>query len=239
MNNKLTLGALAAIASISLSSCQQPSTPAAEAAAETSAVTNECLLQIVEDLPTTQAFLKDPIPEADIQRIVNAGVNAPSAMNKQPWHFTVVSNAELIQQMAQDQQAAMKKMQAPPKDAPKAGEGDKPKLPTGKGPKSAMGDSPVVIVISCAEGAEFDAGLACESMNNMANLLGYGTKIASSATIYLNGENKADYYAKFQVPEGHHIATVILLGKVNTELYDAKTAATPRNPKEQVVSFVK
>ena len=239
MNNKLTLGALAAIASISLSSCQQPSTPAAEAAAETSAVTNECLLQIVEDLPTTQAFLKDPIPEADIQRIVNAGVNAPSAMNKQPWHFTVVSNAELIQQMAQEQQAAMKKMQAPPKDAPKAGEGDKPKLPTGKGPKSAMGDSPVVIVISCAEGAEFDAGLACESMNNMANLLGYGTKIASSATIYLNGENKADYYAKFQGPEGHHIATVILLGKVNTELYDAKTAATPRNPKEQVVSFVK
>ena len=239
MNNKLTFGALAAIASISLNSCQQPAAPAASAEAATPTTTNEQLLQIVEDLPTTQAFLKDPVPEADIQRIVNAGINAPSAMNRQPWHFTVVSNAELIQQMAQEQQAAMKKMQMPPKDAPKAGEGDTPKPPTSKGPKSAMGDSPVVIVISCKEGSELDAGLACESMNNMANLLGYGTKIASSATIYLNGENKADYYAKLQIPEGQRIVTVILLGKVNTELYDATTSATPRNPKEQVVSFVK
>lgn len=239
MNNKLTFGALAAIASISLNSCQQPAAPAASAEAATPTATNEQLLQIVEDLPTTQAFLKDPVPEADIQRIVNAGINAPSAMNRQPWHFTVVSNAEVIQQMAQEQRAAMKKMQMPPKDAPKAGEGDKPKPPTSKGPKSAMGDSPVVIVISCKEGSELDAGLACESMNNMANLLGYGTKIASSATIYLNGENKADYYAKLQIPEGQRIVTVILLGKVNTELYDATTSATPRNPKEQVVSFVK
>lgn len=136
MNKKLSFGALAAIASLSLYSCQQPAAPAATAEAATPTVTNESLLQIVEDLPTTQAFLKDPIPDADIQRIVNAGINAPSAMNKQPWHFTVVSNAELIQQMAQDQQAAMKKMQMPPK----AGEGDKPKPPTSKGPKSAMGE---------------------------------------------------------------------------------------------------
>ena len=93
MNKKLTFGALAAIASLSLYSCQQPAAPAATAEAATPTVTNESLLQIVEDLPTTQAFLKDPIPDADIQRIVNAGINAPSAMNKQPWHFTVVSNA--------------------------------------------------------------------------------------------------------------------------------------------------
>ena len=223
------------MASISFSACQQPAAPAVSEEAATPAATGENLLQIVENLPTTQSFLKDPIPEADLQRIVNAGVNAPSAMNRQPWHFTVVSNAELIQQMAQDQQAAMKKMQMPPK----AGEGDKPKPPTSKGPKSAMGDSPVVIVISCAEGSELDAGLACESMNDMANLLGYGTKIASSPSIYLNGENKAAYYEKLQIPEGQRVVTVLLLGKINTELYDAKTAATPRNPKEQVVSFVK
>ncbi|MGM9797936.1 MAG: nitroreductase family protein [Parabacteroides sp.] len=239
MNYKSMFGALAAMASISLYSCQQPSSSVTSAEVAVEAVSDGGLLQIVEDLPTTQAFLKDPVPEADIQRIVNAGINAPSAMNRQPWHFTVVSNAETIQQMGEAAKVAMKNIQMPPKNAPKAGGEEKPKPPTSKGPRSAVGDSPVIIVISCNEGSEFDAGLACESMNDMANLLGYGTKIASSATIFLNGENKADYYEKFQIPEGQRIVTVLLVGKINTEGYDAVTSATPRKPQEQVVSFVK
>lgn len=239
MNYRSMFGVLVAMASFSLYSCQQPASSVAPTEAVAEVASNESLLQIVENLPTTQAFLKDPIPEADIQRIVNAGVNAPSAMNRQPWHFTVVSNAETVQQMGEAAKAAMKNMQMPPKDAPKADDADKPKPPTSKGPRSAVGDSPVIIVISCNEGSEFDAGLACESMNDMANLLGYGTKIASSATIFLNGENKADYYEKFQIPEGQRIVTVLLVGKINTEGYDAVTSATPRKPQEQVVSFVK
>ncbi len=239
MNYKSMFGALVAMASISLYSCQQPSSSVTSAEVAVEAVSDGGLLQIVEDLPTTQAFLKDPVPEADIQRIVNAGINAPSAMNRQPWHFTVISNAETIQQMGEAAKVAMKNIQMPPKNAPKAGDEEKPKPPTSKGPRSAVGDSPVIIVISCNEGSEFDAGLACESMNDMANLLGYGTKIASSATIFLNGENKADYYEKFQIPEGQRIVTVLLVGKINTEGYDAVTSATPRKPQEQVVSFVK
>lgn len=239
MNYKSIFGALVAMASISFSACQQPAAPAVSDEAATPAATGENLLQIVENLPTTQSFLKDPIPEADLQRIVNAGVNAPSAMNRQPWHFTVVSNPETIQQMGEAAKEAMKQMQMPPKDAPKGDNADKPKPPTSKGPRSAVGDSPVIIVISCLEGSELDAGLACESMNDMANLLGYGTKIASSATIFLNGENKADYYAKFQIPEGQRVVTVLLVGKINTEGYDAVTSATPRKPQEQVVTFVK
>lgn len=238
MNRKLTSGALAAIATISFFACQQPSAPA-PAETVTPAASNESLLRIVENLPTTQAFLKDPIPEIDLQRIVNAGVNAPSAMNRQPWHFSVVSDARLIQQMGEDAKAAMKNMQAPKKEAPKAGADEKPKIPTASGPRSAVGDSPVIIVISAKEGSEFDAGLATESMNDMANLLGYGTKIASSATIFLNGEKKADYYAKLQIPEDQRIVTVLLVGKMNTEVFDAVTQATPRKSQQEVVSFVK
>jgi len=117
--------------------------------------------------------------------------------------------------------------------------GDLPKMPSGNRPKSGLGDSPVVIVISCNPGSEFDAGLACECMNNMANLLGYGTKIVSSVTLLFNGENKAQYYQKFQVPEGQNIVAAILLGKVDEKAYDAVSSATPRNSFENVVSFVK
>ena len=73
MNKKLTFGALAAIASLSLYSCQQPAAPAATAEAATPTVTNESLLQIVEDLPTTQAFLKDPIRRLSLHGQVRTG----------------------------------------------------------------------------------------------------------------------------------------------------------------------
>jgi nitroreductase len=35
------------------------------------------------------------IPKADLEKIVAAGIRAPSASNKQPWHFTVVSTPAL------------------------------------------------------------------------------------------------------------------------------------------------
>lgn len=203
--------------------------------------TNDSVLKVLEDVPTVQAFLKDPVPEADLKRIVNAGVNAPSGMNRQPWHFTVISSPEEIAAIGDAQKESMKNMKfppAPPKGMNPGEAGPRPPMPGGKGPKSGLGDSPVVIVISCKPGSEFDAGLACESMNDMANALGYGTKIISSCTILFNGDNKASFYEKFQIPEGQTIVAAILLGKTDSSAYDAVSSATPRNPFEDVVSFL-
>ena len=40
-------------------------------------------------------FATGAIPRADLELIVRAGVRAPSAANRQPWHFTVVQNLDL------------------------------------------------------------------------------------------------------------------------------------------------
>lgn len=42
---------------------------------------------LVSDTPTVQYFTDEAVKDTDIQKILEAGVNAPSAMNKQPWHF--------------------------------------------------------------------------------------------------------------------------------------------------------
>ena len=260
MKNSFSYVALAIIFSVAFCACQSGTASAPEAC---EGACPNTLLKIAEDIPTIQSFLMDPVPEADIERIVNAGVNAPSGMNMQPWHFTVVSNPETIKQLAEAQKESMKNMKFPPmpKDMPKMGDGPKPgegpkpgdapnmgegpkpgegpKFPGGRGPKSGLGDSPLLIIVSSTERGEFDAGLACESMNTMANLLGYGTKIASSVKILFDGENKENYYAQFQIPEGQHIVTAILVGKVNTENYDAVTTATPRKPQTEVVTYLK
>ena len=48
---------------------------------------------------------------------------------------------------------------------------------------------------------ELDAGLACQNMSVAAQLLGYGTKIISSPTLAVNGENQAVYQEQLGIPE--------------------------------------
>ena len=41
-----------------------------------------------------------PVEQENLERILRAGMQAPSAMNRQPWEFLVVKNPEMIQKIA-------------------------------------------------------------------------------------------------------------------------------------------
>lgn len=45
---------------------------------------------------STRAYKQDQIKEEELQSILECGKYAPSAINEQPWHFTVVQNKELL-----------------------------------------------------------------------------------------------------------------------------------------------
>jgi nitroreductase len=44
-------------------------------------------------------YLATPVTQAELDQIIQAAVNAPSARNRQAWHFTVVQNADLAKQI--------------------------------------------------------------------------------------------------------------------------------------------
>jgi nitroreductase len=44
-------------------------------------------------------FIAGTVSKTDLDRILLAGVRAPSASNRQPWHFTVVQNSDLAGQI--------------------------------------------------------------------------------------------------------------------------------------------
>ena len=54
----------------------------------------------------TRELRPDPVPDALIERILEAGTHAPSAMNGQPWHFVVVQDAAIRQHIADGARAA-------------------------------------------------------------------------------------------------------------------------------------
>ena len=223
--------------------------------------------KVLTEVKTTQFFTDEKVADEDIEKILSAGVNAPSAMNTQPWHFTAVTDEETQKKLA-DAMSSMKppamkdgelgmppampegmegkqppaelpEGKEPPADAPK----DMPKPPEGgagfsKMPnKAGIGDAPLTIVISCNEGSELDAGLAVQNMSAEAQLLGYGTKIMTAPTMALNND---EYKAMLSIPEGQKIAAVLIVGKPATEEEnpDAVSSATTRNAFDEVVTII-
>ena len=220
--------------------------------------------EMILDIPTVQAFTDEAVSEEDINAVVMAGVNAPSAMNGQPWHFSVVTDSATLEEMAGGMSFGAPGGDMPFGDTPfgdipagfdapggmqqpgNAPAGIPGNMPEGSGApgegfatsgaKAGIGDAPLVIVVSCKEGSDLDAGLATQNMSAEAQLLGYGTKIISSPKMTLNSDS---WKATLGVPEDMAVVCVLLVGKVSTEDYDVLSGATARNPADDVVTYVK
>src|SRR5215467_16197401 len=53
--------------------------------------TSEKLLsQVIRERRATRHFESPPVPEEDLRRILEAGLEAPSGYNLQPWRFIIV-----------------------------------------------------------------------------------------------------------------------------------------------------
>ena len=188
---------------------------------------NTNAIKLVSDIATTQYFTDEKVKDDDVETILMAGINAPSAMNGQPWHFSVITDAALLQQISEDMSSGMR-------------EGGNQAV-AGSTSKAGIADAPLVIVISCSDGSKLDAGLACQNMSVAAQLLGYGTKIISSPTLAVNEENQAVYREQLGIPEDQTAAAFLLIGMEDTSAdgrFDAYAGPTARNPLDEMVTYV-
>ncbi len=227
--NKLIIfiaaAALFSFAEAQVSDMAVPSNAKPPSPAQRSEKTRQQLIDSVCDIATVQSFTDEAVPQNDVNAILTAGINAQSAMNRQPWHFSVVSNKAILKRIADDMAAAMPVGRKPP---------------AGVLPRAQVADAPLVVFVSVDKGSEYDAGLASQAICVAAVMLGYGTKIVSSPTAVLNGVKRDEYKKLLSVPEGKYFAAVILIGKENRtgKNTDGYTGATPRNAFNTVVSFI-
>ena len=59
------------------------------------------LIDAIQNRRSIRQFKSDPIPDATVGRILDCGRVAPSAGNVEPWHFYVVKNNQIKEQLAQ------------------------------------------------------------------------------------------------------------------------------------------
>ncbi len=196
---------------------------AAESESAATTQRNEEFAEFLTEVKTNQYFTDDPVPDEDIEMILQAGINAMSGMNQQNWHFSAVTSKEVQQEIADDMGLDSSDPYA----------------------KAMIADAPLAIIVSYGEGpgTEYDAGLATQNMNAEALALGYATKIISSPTNVINAEEKQEYYQELLgIPEDKIAVGVLLVGNPeDTSTFedpDAITGATTRNDYSEMTTIV-
>ena len=64
-------------------------------------------LEAINTRRSIREFLPDPVPDGDIDRILDAASHAPSSGNRQPWRFLVVTDRESLERLLDQAIAAI------------------------------------------------------------------------------------------------------------------------------------
>ncbi len=72
-----------------------------------------CALDAIRDRCSIRTYLEKAIPEDVILTLLKAAMAAPSSRNKQPWHFYVVRDSEILKKMGEQLPYARMTAQAP------------------------------------------------------------------------------------------------------------------------------
>lgn len=56
-------------------------------------------VEVILNHYAARKFEAGSIPQADLERVIQAGIRAPSANNRQPWYFTVVQDQNLAKRI--------------------------------------------------------------------------------------------------------------------------------------------
>ena len=181
-------------------------------------------LQLISSRRTHRAYKQTPLTQEQLDALLKAAVESPSARNMQPWHFTVVTNQELLNEV----DAAMKEelMKLDPSQR-----------------SERLKDSafhvfyhaPTVIFISGMPNFYYtpiDAGIAVENMALAAESMGLGSVILGMPKAAFAGEKAPELRKKLDFPEGWDYVIAIAVG--------VPTDDKPAHPVgENKISFVK
>ncbi len=147
-------------------------------------------LDVINTRSSIRKYTDQPIPEDVCKCLVEAGLRAPTAANKQEIHITVVG-----------------------KDNPVQAEIQNDLNPNAE--KSFFYDAPLTFYLSADESfswSPIDAGIAVENIHLAAAAVGLGSVILGCMKKVLNGEKKAEYSAKLGFPEGYGYQIAIAIG---------------------------
>ena len=159
---------------------------------------NNPVLEAIADRRSIRGYKPEQITQEQLDVLLRAGEQAPSAKNQQPWHFTVVRDKAILKEISDETGKKMKR------------EGD----------ADIFYGAPTVIILSCDPDGHpwtrLDCGIAVENMALAAHSIGLGSVIIGICYMALDGDRK-DYYSKLlKFPDKYTFAVSIAVGVPST-----------------------
>ena len=190
-----------------LTSCQQPQ---AQSDAQQANVqeTKNTTIETILSRRSIRSYKPEQISEQTLDTIINCAVNAPSAMNKQPWEVRIIQNPELIKAL-EDGFTAFSTKGNPEKAA---------------NAKSVFHGAPTVIIVAYQKDNSFgqvDCGWLGQNILLAAQSMNIGTCVVGYPVQYLRSPEAKDLVSQLKFSEGYEVLYTIAMGYKN-ESPDAK-----------------
>ena len=164
---------------------------------------------VMENIMTRRSirnYKPEVVDREQMAKVVECGIYAPNAMNKQTWAVRVVDAPDFINGVTE---IALKQM-------PKIGE--QPNF------KNFFRNAPTVAFIACPKesySGEFDCGLLSENMMLSAWSMGIGSCCLGSVIPVMNSDAAKPYLERLNLPEGYHLQVAIAFGYPEGEIPEA------------------
>jgi len=162
-------------------------------------------LNDIKDRRSIRTFKPEQVSEEDLNIILEAGKAAPSSMNRQPWHFTVIQDKDLLDQIVEENKQIVL---------------DSPALMQINGWINAPNyhnfyHALTVILISGDKENIWhvcDCALAMENMSLAAWAIDVGSCIVVSTRFLFAGDKGGEYMKKLGIPAGYTPLYTLALG---------------------------
>lgn len=171
------------------------------------------VINAIKERSSTRGYTQEPLTREQLDALIEAGLQAPTAANKQEIHFTVLKGDHPVLAELEEEKNRLLEITAPA--------------------HNFYYEAPTVIILSADSTyrwSPLDAGIAVENMALAAEGLGLGNLIIGCIYDAMRGEKK-DYFSKvLQFPENYQYEIAIAFGhKAVTKephTYDAKRQVT-------------
>lgn len=182
------------------------------------------VIEIIKSRRSIRKYKSVQIKKEELELIIEAGLYAPSGHNMQPWHFTVIQNKDLINEINISTIEELKKSS-----------NEQVRLMANKEGLDIFYGAPTLIVISGSqEGVTVDQDCAAATQNMLlaAESLDIGSCWNGFVNSLFTSERKDEYIEKLKIPSGHTPFYIAAFGYKDIR---------PKNPlkrKENTVTYL-
>ena len=153
------------------------------------------ILDAIEKRSSTRGYTAEKLTDAELESLLRAGLQAPTARNEQEIHISVVDGGHPVLAEIEAEKNAQMNVQAPR--------------------ANFYYSAPLVLILSGDKDfpwSALDAGIAVENISLAAEGLGLGSVIIGIIKGAMSGEKKEYFSKALKFPENHEFEIAIAIG---------------------------